>query len=404
MSLKEESQRHLKLLGARAEAIADAYTTGRGLVDDVTTSPEIVDELVQRRVANRSTLDGQARLSSHLVSHLDAAMNTVRIRQYGFDIGSVVDSIRESTNQYLKFRAINSADAQTFLDMAESSARALSETLEEEATELWSLIQGEFSVVDSLEAKITLNKARLDRTGRLISALESLNLVEIVDLGMADRRLRPLFTVHIPSAVESSRQNLGAALIKLSQMLFRFEQIESRTGLLKGYLRHLRRCPDFVPQDYGVQIVVPGLFLAILPLFVRCNVDVKTQSPRLENQLADLLKGLRSEQSMRHDGEQTDGALEEGEAQEVEMNQSPVREAVRNLFVDALMKGSPLSLISHIDITLNTDAELWLLTTLEEFNSMPVAHKDVFRLEYVGRADDIFDGNFNATDLLICPR
>lgn len=404
MSLKDESQRHLKLLGARAEAIADAYTGGRGLLDDLSVPPEIVDELVQRRVANRSTLDGQARLSSHLVSHLDVAMNTVRIRQYGFDIGSVVDSIRESTNQYLKFRAINSADAQTFLDMAENSARALSETLQEEAAEVWSLIQGEFSVVDSLEAKITLNRARLDRTGRLINALESLNLVEIIDLGMADRRLRPLFTVHIPAAVESSRQNLGAALTKLRDMLFRFEQIESRTGLQKGYLRHLRRFPDFVPQDYGVQIVVPDVFLAILPLAVRSSADVKTQNPHLENQLADLLKGLRAEQPLKHESEKADGALEEGDAQDMEIKPSPVREAVRNIFVDALMQGNPLSVLSRIDLSVNTDAELWLMTALEEFNSMPKAHKDVFRLEYVGRPDFIFDGNFNATDLLICPR
>lgn len=404
MSLKEESQRHLKLLGARAETIADAYTGSRGLLDELSVSQDILDELVQRRVANRSTLDGQARLSAHLVSHLDAAMNTVRIRHYGFDIGSVVDSIRESTSQYLKFRAINSADAQAFLDMAENSARTLSDTLQEEAAEVWNLIQGEFAVVDSLEAKITLNRARLDRTGRLISALEGLNLAEIVDLGMADRRLRPLLTMHIPEAVERSRQNLGSALIQLNQMLFRFEQIERRTALLKGYCRHLHRNPDFSPQDHTAQIVVPGLFLAIQPLVVRSNADVKTSSQRLENQLADLLNGLRTEQPLAHEGEQTDGALQEGEAQDSEVKPSPVREAVRNLYADALIKGGPLSVVSHINLSISSDAELWLMTALEEFNSMPRAHKGEFRLEYVGQPDVVFDGNFNATDLLICPR
>lgn len=404
MSLKEEANRHLRLLGARAEAITEAYTSGRGLVDEITTAPDIVDELLQRRVANRSTVDGHARISSHLISHLDVAMNTVRIRQYGFDIGSVVDSIRESTNDFLKFTKINSVDAQTFLETAEESARALCEIIQDEAAEVWRLILGEFSVVDSMEAKIVLNRARLVRTGRLIDALKSLDIDEIVEFGMADRRLRPLFTKQIPDAVERSRQDLSAALTKLSQMLFLFEKIEHRTGLLKGYLRHLRRCPEFVPQDYDVQVVVPDLFLVIQPLSVKASADIKTQSTRLESQLAEMLEGIRAKPPTGHEGEQTDGAIEKGETQEIEVRPSPVREAIRNLFKDALLKESPLSVLSNADHAINPSAELWLMTAMEEYNSMPRAHKDVFRMEYVGQVDVIFDGNFNATDVLICPR
>lgn len=404
MSLKDETLRHLKLLGARAEAIADAYTSGRGLLDEHSVDPKLVDELVQRRVANRSSLDGLARLSGHLVSHLDVAMSTARIRQSGLDIGTLVDSIRDATGAYMKLKVINQDDAQVYLDTAESTAHALADSLLEEAADVWGLIQGEFSIVESLEAKILLNRDRLERTGRLISALESLKLSEIMELGQADNRLRSLFMSRIPAAIEGSRQNLSDALSQLKKMLFRFEQIEARTGLVKAYRRHLQRHPDFMPQDYSVQLAVPGLFMAVEPHKVLAYADVKTSDSRMENQLAELLAGLRAEQPAKRPGEYTDGTLQEGDAEEVEVKPSPVRDAIRRLFAEALASDSPLSVLCHVDQALSANAELWLLTTLEEFNSMPTEHRDVFHLEYVGRPDVIFDGNFNATDLLICPR
>lgn len=404
MSLKDETLRHLKLLGTRGESIADAYTSDRGLLDEHALDPKLVDELVQRRVANRSSLDGQVRLSAHLVSHLDAAMNTARIRHYGFDIGTLVDSIRDATGAYMKLKIVNPDDAQSFLDTAESTAHALADSLQEEAADVWNLIQGEFSIVESLEAKILLNRSRLERTGRLITALESLKLSEIMELGQADSRLRSLFMMRIPTAVEGSRQNLSAALDQLKKMLFRFEQIEARTGLVKGYRRYLQRHPDFQPLDYTVQLTIPDLFLAMEPLRVMAHADVKTPDSIMENHLAELLAGLRNEQPPRRSGEVTDGELEEGETQNVELKASPVRNAIRILFAEALTSDKPLSVLCHADMTLSSNAELWLLTTLEEFNSMPTEHKAVFQLEYVGQPDVIFDGNFNATDLLICPR
>lgn len=404
MSIQEEAARHLKLLGTRADAIADAYAGGRGRFNDVDVPPAVIDELVQRRIANRSGLDAEARLSSHLVKHLNVAMNTARIRQLGLDIGVMMDDIRDSTNRYLQFKGVNASDSRAFLEMAEDSANALCDSLQEESAEVWGLIQDEFSVVDSLEAKIILNRSRLERTGKLVTALQSLDLQELGDLAMGDRRLRPLFGVMLPVAVEASRQNLGDALIQLTQMLFRFEQLERRAALVKGFIRHFRQHRDYQPQDYSVQVVVPDLFRAIAPVTVRPAADIATNNSRVEIQLAELLDGLRVEQPQARSGEVSDGVLEEGDTEEVEIRPSPLRESVRQVFVEVVEAGEPVSVLSRASTVISENAELWLLVAFEEYNSLPGEHKAVFRLEFVGCQDPIFDGNFNATDILICPR
>ncbi|MGB4343833.1 MAG: hypothetical protein WBJ03_09485, partial [Moraxellaceae bacterium] len=339
MSIQEETVRHLKLLGARAEAIADAYASDRGRLNDAEAPPAVIDELVQRRIANRSGMDAEARLSSHLVKHLDVAMNTARIRQLGLDIGAMVDDIRDSTNRYLQIKGVNASDARTFLEMAEDSANALCDSLQEEAADVWGLIQDEFSVVDSLEAKIILNRSRLERTGKLVTALESLDLQELNELAMGDRRLRPLFGIMLPVAVESSRQNLGDALTQLTQMLFQFEQLERRAALVKGFIRHFRQHRDYQPQDYSAQVVVPDLFRTIAPVIARPAADIATNNSRVEIQLAELLDGLRVEQPQGRPGEASDGVLEEGSPEEVEIRPSPLREAVRQVFVDVVEVG-----------------------------------------------------------------
>lgn len=404
MSMHGTTIQLLKMLGAHAEAIADAYGVSRSEINANKVPQSVIDELERHRLVVFAGEDHQPRLSPRLVGFLDYALHTERLRQVDFSVADSLMELRTLSQQYLKVRLTSPEDAQQFLDGIHEAADSLCDSLNEVSRHLWRIIRSEFSVVTSIEAKRELNQSHLNKTGRLLDALKAIDLSELNAMGADDRALRRLFGTRLPRAMEESRQNLADALWQLTEMLFKFQRLEKRTGLVKGLIRHLKKHPNFQPSNYDEQLTVPDLFTAVQPLKMPGAIDISTDSSQFQLELIALVDGLRKEAPVGNAPAISDGLIISEQEPVVEVARSALKVAIRGIFLDVLEKNDKVSGMASFSPLVCDDPEIWLFAILSEHSSLPKKEQALFEITFDGAEDSFFTGNFKAKDVLVCPR
>jgi hypothetical protein len=147
---------------------------------------------------------------------------------------------------------------------------------------------------------------------------------------------------------------------------------------------------------------VPALFAAVKPIRPTANAHIRDES--MELTFTEILEGLRKELPPDEDQRADPISTDMEEQAQVTLDWDSFKEAVRQVFFRCLDENREISgLDCYTSAPDGVDVELWLYALMAEYNAMKEDDRALFELNFPGVFDSVFDGNFHAEDVLLCP-
>jgi len=402
VSTRQAGVRWLQMLGKHAELIIDAYHTPHGFVPKNEEEESAIDELIKQRVAWRPEDAEAIRLIGPLRTALDQALKTVRLHTLDARIGESVNEIFKLGITYNDTRKRNENDASLLLAELEEMVFSLCENLTESSRQIWRHIDTKFSSVTSLDAKLKLNQMSLDRAERIVKSIGEIDLAALQEISGSNADLRRLFNIQLPRALEFSLRDMTDAFARLDKILFDLRELKARSRLVQRFVTHYQRNPGYVPNDYAEWANVPSLFCAVEALIPGGCANVR--SSRHELILQDLLVGIRTVAVPDEDLVVIPVPVDVELPPRDMFIPSPFKAAIRDLFANVLQERTVVSGLSgYSAVAEDHSPAIWIYGILAEYASLSHEHRKFFKLEYVGHYDPVFDGNFIAKDVRVCP-
>lgn len=405
MSTRDDGLKILQALGKYGELIMSAYEDNKGRLDYSDNNVRAVDDMVRLRLALFDLPDNnQPRLNSTVMALLDQSLRTSRLKMVNADVGESIEGIEFLANEYLAAKqAGGQADAQGYLSDLEANVLSLCDNLMDQARSIWRQIDSDFGSVSRLSGKIALNKNALRKVSNLLQSLDLINAESLYTLGMRDKNLRGILQVRLPLAIDSCRKDLSDALHRLNKMLFKLSQLEARACMVNDFVHHSDAGEGFDLSGYADSTEVPDIFRAVEPLPAFGAADPKNAT--LELDLAAIIGGLRKETPPEEKQAAKPVSAGGPDNQRETLLVSPFKEAVREVFVECLTENRMVSGMACFEkAPEGTDMEIWLYGLMAEYSAMSQQDRAYFEIQYPGRSDVYFTGNYYANDVVICPR
>lgn len=403
MSSTETGIRALKGLARHAELLMLAYESGNRLIPETQENERPIRELLQLRLVDRQADDGAIRLNTVVTALLDHSLKTQRLKMFSADIGEALDGLEFLAQRYVQAKSSGArGDSSTLLDELGGNVFELCDALLSQAQSIWRQVEGDFGAVSQLETKMALNKNTLAKVNRILQSLELIDMAALYRISRLDRDLRKLLQVQLPEVIEQCRQILGDAIGRLNKMMFRLEQLATQATQVNQLVDHYSLHPGWQPQDFSAQLDVPALFAAVQAIRPTANAHIRDES--MELVFSDILQGLRKEPPPDEDQQAEPISTDMKEQAQVTLDWGGFQEAVRQVFFLCLDEGREISGLDHYAAAPDgIDVELWLYALMAEYNAMREEDRALFRLNFPGTFDSVFDGNFHAEDVLLCP-
>lgn len=405
MSTRDDGLKILAALAKYGELIMTAYEENKGRLDYSESNVRAIDDMVRLRLALFDVPENsQPRLNSTVMSLLDQSLRTSRLKMVNADVGEAVEGIEFLAGEYLSAKQAGSkTDADGHLSDLEANTLSLCDNLMEQARAIWRQIDSDFGSVSLLASKIALNKNALRKVSGLLQSLELINIEALYDLGRGDRELRGILQIRLPSAIDVCRKDLSDALHRLNKMLFKLNQLEKRARLVNDFVHYCDHQPGLDFSNYADRPEVPPIFMAITPMQIFGGAD--PQNSLIELDLADIIQGLRKDIPA---GENRAVALLSANVPDNQLETlvvSPFKKAVRQVFFECLAQNASMSGTACFTMAPEgTDIEIWLYGLMAEYSAMSQQDRGFFEVQYPGLADEYFNGNYYARDVVICPR
>lgn len=403
MSSTETGIRALKGLAKHAELLVAAYESGSRLIPEIEENESSIRELLQLRLVDRQADDGAIRLNTVVTSLLDHSLKTQRLKMFSADIGEALEGLEFLAQRYVQSKSSGaSSDSSKLLDELGGNVFDLCDGLLSQAQSIWRQVEGDFGAVSQLETKMALNRNTLAKVNRILQSLELIDMAALYRISSRDRDLRKLLQVQLPEVIEQCRQILSDAIGRLNKMMFRLEQLATQATRVNQLVDHYNLHSGWQPQDYSAQLDVPALFAAVQPLRPIAKAHVRDDS--MELVFAEILEGLRKELPPDEDQQVEPISTDMKEQTQVTLDWGGFEEAVRQVFFLCLEEGREVSgLECYTSAPDGVDVELWLYALMAEYNAMREEDRALFKLNFPGAFDPVFDGNFHAEDVLLCP-
>ena len=403
MSSTETGIRALKGLAKHAELLVAAYESGSRLIPEIEENESSIRELLQLRLVDRQADDGAIRLNTVVTSLLDHSLKTQRLKMFSADIGEALEGLEFLAQRYVQSKSSGaSSDRSKLLDELGGNVFDLCDGLLSQAQSIWRQVEGDFGAVSQLETKMALNRNTLAKVNRILQSLELIDMAALYRISSRDRDLRKLLQVQLPEVIEQCRQILSDAIGRLNKMMFRLEQLATQATRVNQLVDHYNLHSGWQPQDYSAQLDVPALFAAVQPLRPIAKAHVRDDS--MELVFAEILEGLRKELPPDEDQQVEPISTDMKEQAQVTLDWGGFEEAVRQVFFLCLEEGREVSgLECYTSAPDGVDVELWLYALMAEYNAMREEDRALFKLNFPGAFDPVFDGNFHAEDVLLCP-
>lgn len=403
MSSTETGIRALKGLAKHAELLVTAYESGSRLIPETEENESAIHELIQLRLVDRQADDGAIRLNTVITSLLDHSLKTQRLKMFSADIGEALEGLEFLAQRYVQAKSSGvSGDSSTLLDELGGNVFDLCDGLLSQAQSIWRQVEGDFGTVSQLETKMALNRNALAKVNRILQSLELIDMAALYRISSHDRDLRKLFQVHLSEVIEQCRQILGDAIGRLNKMMFRLEQLATQATRVNQLVDHYTMHPGWQPQDYSAQLDVPKLFSAVQPIRPLANAHIRDDS--MELVFAEILEGLRKELPPDEDQQADPISTDLNEQAQVTLDWGAFKQAVRQVFCQCLEEGREVSgLACYTSAPDGIDVELWLYALMAEYDAMSEEDRALFTMHFPGKFDVVFDGNFYAEDVLLCP-
>lgn len=402
MSTSDAGISTLKAVGKHAELIMQGFENGQALLETV-SNQKAIDELIRLRLAIRDDISQQVRLSSVVKNLLDHSLKTTRLKMVHADIGTAIDGIFLLINEYHRAKASGSeADKTTYLTELNETVVELSDNLISQCENIWRQIDSDFGAVSQLSSKMALNKNALEKVGRMLDALNYINLEELLELSRNDAQLRLIINTTLQSNIEVCRKLLTDASARLDKMLFNLKRLEEKARLVRTFKTFYQINPGFSPVNQAEKIDIPPLFSLTREVGVSGNAD--HHNPGFEMDFTEMLVGLRKEIIAEEKQIVNPISTDADENEQEVLRPTEFKIQIRRLFLDVIKENQSISGTESFRYAPKSiEPDIWIYALLAEYNAMEDSHKKQFKLSFEGGFDDIFTGNFIADNILLCP-
>ena len=403
MSVNDAGIHVLKTIGKHAELIMGAFESNQNVLSETASNEKAVKELIRLRLATRDDSGSEVRLNSTIKNLLDHSLKTNRLRMVNADIGQAVEGVFLLAEQYFSAKKANyENDRLKYLHELQDNVSELCDSLLEQTRVIWRQVDSDFSVVALLSGKIALNKNAINKVESILSVIDLIDLSKMYQIGERDRELRRLLHVRLPKTIELCRQDLSDAINRLNKMLFKLNALVARRRLVQQFTDLWNVNPSYQPVDYADKIDLPQIFNRVRKIPLLGVADI--QNPSQELQLSELLAGLRKNPPTTEvqPVERVSANVDEQVPTIIKLSEFKV--AIREVFFNCLSNNQPINGLESYKMSPDgIDVDIWMYALIAEFNALNEDSRRFFSLEFNGKRDAIFTGNFKAENITLCP-
>jgi hypothetical protein len=395
----EEGKRLLNALGRHSDIIMHAYI--QGSVDERAFPGQSLDQLVRLGVLWRPGHKQALRLKGVVRNLLEGSLQDERNRVMSGNVSAALQGLKTLAEHYKESHSAQRfAEAQSYLSELTEHVYQLSESLGNNIRVLFSRINDEFGYVASVEAKIRENQLAQEQVSELLHQLECFRFDQLSEVAGNHSELRHLLVVTLQQRFAKAAQELSVVQARLLALLGRFREFQGRTRLLKGFMLHLEQQPDFAPRNYASMTNLPALFNQSNPVLAPAAADI-TNSEH-ENVLA-IIAASVSDKQLRQPQRtvpQKAVALSVDAQEAITLSSSKLQKAVEKLFESVIDSGELTSALEFYEKQqLEFDTEAWLYQVIGEYDALDIRDKEFVALEWEGRPDPVFTGNYYIEDI-----
>ena len=397
-NLQQAGVKLLNTLSRHADLIMQVYLNGS--LDEASTTPQIIDNLVKAGVLWRPESEAGLRLKSAVRNLLESSLQDERNRQIDANIGSALGSLKTLAGHYKEALHYGRfAESQGYLGDLREHVYALTESLGNSVRVLFGRINNEFGYVSSIDAKIRENELAQSQVSELLRQIELFRFDELSDLAGANRELRLLLVVTLQQAFARVNQELSIVQGRLLELLGRFREYRGRTRLLKGFVLHMEQHPGFEPGNYAKLTQVPMLFNQATGVMGPAHADVTNVAHEAElHQLVGRIKALYH--TPKPASERTASTIVVQQQAAITVEDNALKKAVEAYFLQVIDSGKRLTALDYLQQQqLEFDPEAWIYQVIGGYQGLSAEEQEYFAIDTTGQPHPIYSGNFIVQDV-----
>ncbi|CBV42262.1 hypothetical protein [Halomonas elongata] len=369
----------LALLGKHAEALMQGYS--RDEIPLEALSDTALRRLLAARIVWRPDEQGGVKLAPKVRELIAEMLADETRRQVNADVGetlellrSLVQSYREAMSQGEHWRQ------EQLLLRLRQVVDDLNGRFADAIDSLWQRLNSDFGFVSRLNDKIRENDRAQKQIVRLLDGLALIDFDELIELVGSDGALRKLLISQLQRQLSQHYTSLREVQSRLTELMARFRQQQSRSRLVSGMAAFLREHPNFVPGNYARRSEVPELVNRATPLSAAA-------APALDHEpdtrvLTELVHQLPTPV---HKPQEVAAArpAEVAEQSLVAARQQALKQDVESFYLKVIdhPDAAGISALAYLEESdLEWGEEIWLFQVIAEYQGLPRSEQRAFRL------------------------
>ena len=380
----------LALLGKHADALMAGYT--RDEVPLAGLSTTALNRLLAARILWRPDEQGGVKLAPKVRELIAEMLADEARRHVNADVAETLELLRSLVQSYREAR-----DAGEYLRQEQQLLRLRQEVddlngrFADAIDSLWRRLNSDFGFVSRLGDKIRENERAQKQIERLLDGLALIDFDELIDLVGGDGTLRKLLVSGLQQQLTQHFTSLREVQRRMTELMARFRQQQSRSRLVAGMAGFLREHPGFVPGNYAMRSEVPALFNHAAPL--RAAGAVALDNDADARVLVELLHRL-PKPAQRPEAVAAATAADVQESTLVAARQQALKEDVEHFYLAVVEQqgNTPISALDYLEQAGHDwSPEIWLFQVIAEYQGLPRTEQRAFRLQHDEKPASLFN-------------
>ncbi|WP_275287291.1 hypothetical protein [Halomonas elongata] len=369
----------LALLGKHADALMQGYSRDEVPLD--TLSDTALRRLLAARIVWRPDDQGGVKLAPRVRELIAEMLADETRRQVNADVGETLELLRTLVQSYRE--ALSQGEhwrqEQQLLRLRQA-VDDLNGRFADAIDSLWQRLNSDFGFVSRLNDKIRENDRAQKQIVRLLDGLQLIDFNELIELVGTDGALRKLLISQLQRQLSQHYTSLREVQSRLTELMARFRQQQSRSRLVSGMAAFLREHPHFVPGNYARRSEVPELINQATPLTAAAApaLDHEPDTRLLTELVHELPAPIHKPQEV--------AAARPAEVEEqslVAARQQALKQDVESFYLAVIDHSDPagISALAYLQASdMEWGEEIWLFQVIAEYQGLPRSEQRAFRL------------------------
>ncbi|MDR5858457.1 hypothetical protein FZZ93_16915 [Halomonas eurihalina] len=369
----------LALLGKHAEALMQGYS--RDEIPLEALSDTALRRLLAARIVWRPDEQGGVKLAPRVRELIAEMLADETRRQVNADVGETLELLRTLVQSYREAMSQGEhwRQEQQLLRLRQA-VDDLNGRFADAIDSLWQRLNSDFGFVSRLNDKIRENDRAQKQIVRLLDGLALIDFDELIELVGSDGALRKLLISQLQRQLSQHYTSLREVQSRLTELMARFRQQQSRSRLVSGMAAFLREHPNFVPGNYARRSEVPELVNRATPL-------AAAAAPALDHEpdarvLTELVHQLPTPV---HKPQEVAAARPAGVVEQslVAARQQALKQDVESFYLTVIdhPDSAGISALAYLEESgMEWGKEIWLFQVIAEYQGLPRSEQRAFRL------------------------